>query len=143
MNKLTYIDDRQLDQFILRKILTRYGSPFEVKCTGSGNEVLAQLTRQSADTDNLPDILMLDIYSSGVDAWNFLDKLRALYPLLANPVDVYVLSASKYPEDVAQLKQYDFVKAFIVKPITKEVLLQLVRQRVLSVSRFVTLEAQN
>jgi CheY-like chemotaxis protein len=143
MNKLTYIDGRELDQFILKKILSRYGSPFEVKCTSSGHEALAQLISQSRDAESLPDIILLDIYTEGFDAWGFLDNLQRIYPVFVKPIEVYVLSASKYGEDVERLANYDFVKAFIVKPITKEVLLQLVCQRELSVSRFVTLEGQN
>jgi len=144
MNKLTYIDDCQLDHFILRKILSRYGLPLEVRCTGYGDSVLNQLTQQREEENSLPDIILLDIaYTPAFDAWGFLDKVKAIYPLLAKPVEVYILSASKYPSDVERLKQYDFVKAFIVKPITKEVLLKLIRQRELHGNNFATLEAQN
>ena len=144
MNKLTYIDDCQLDHFILRKILSRYGLPLEVRCTGYGDSVLNQLTQQREEENNLPDIILLDIaYTPVFDAWGFLDRVKAIYPLLAKPVEVYILSASKYTTDVERLKQYDFVKAFIVKPITKEVLLKLIRQRESYGNKFDTLEAQN
>jgi CheY-like chemotaxis protein len=144
MNKLTYIDDCQLDHFILRKILSRYGLPLEVRCTGYGDNVLNQLMQQREEEYSLPDIILLDIaYTPAFDAWNFLDKVKAIYPLLAKPVEIYILSASKYPADVDRLKQYDFVKAFILKPITKEVLLKLIRQRELSVDSLAMLEAQN
>ena len=144
MNKLTYIDDCQLDHFILRKILSRYGLPLEVRCTGYGDNVLNQIMQQREEETSLPDIILLDIaYNPAFDAWRFLDKIKAIYPLLAKPVEVYILSASKYPSDVERLKQYDFVKAFIVKPITKEVLLQLIRQKEIAMNSFVTLEAQN
>ena len=144
MNKLTYIDDCQLDHFILRKILSRYGFPLEVRCTGHGDYVLDQLTQQYAEADKLPDIILLDIaYTPGFDAWGFLDNLRALYPLLAKPVEVYILSASKYPADVERLKRYDFVRAFIVKPITKEVLLKLIRLKEMSFNKFAGAEVQN
>jgi CheY-like chemotaxis protein len=144
MNKLTYIDDCQLDHFILRKILSRYGLPLEVRCTGYGDNVLNQLIQQREEENALPDIILLDIaYTPAFDAWGFLDKVRGIYPLLAKPVEVYILSASKYSSDVERLKQYDFVKAFIVKPITKEVLLKLIRQRESPVYNFVTLESQN
>lgn len=144
MNKLTYIDDCQLDHFILRKILSRYGLPLEVRCTGYGDNVLNQIMQQRDEESSLPDIILLDIaYNPAFDAWGFLDKIKAIYPLLAKPVEVYILSASKYPSDVERLKQYDFVKAFILKPITKDVLLQLIRQREIAVNSFVTLEAQN
>jgi len=56
---------------------------------------------------------------------------------------VYILSASKYPTDIERLAQYDFVKAFILKPITKEVLLKLIREKETAAGNFFTLEAQN
>jgi two-component SAPR family response regulator len=143
MNKLTYIDYCQLDHFILKKILSRYGLPFEVKCTDSCKEVLDQLVLQRANKENLPDIIFLDIYSSEFDAWEFLDKVQLIYPVFSKPVEIYILSAAKYPADVERLKQYDLVKAFILKPITKEVLQKLMRQKELSESRFETIEGLN
>jgi len=144
MNKLTYIDDCQLDHFILRKILSRFGSSVDVRCTGSGTRIIDQLSQQRFEEDNLPDIILLDIaYNQGFDAWEFLDQLQLLYPELAKPVDVYILSASKYPADIERLKKYDFVKAFIMKPITKEVLLKIMRQREMTVDCFAMIEAHN
>jgi CheY-like chemotaxis protein len=143
MNKLTYIDNCELDQFILRKILSRYGSTFEVNSAGSGNEILAQLSKQYFNGDSLTDIIVFDIYSPDFNAWKFLDNLQMLYPKLAKPVEVYVLSATKYPRDVERLKKYGFVKAFIMKPITKEIFLRLIRQKELAISRFLTLESFN
>jgi CheY-like chemotaxis protein len=143
MNKLTYIDDCQIDQFILRKLLSRYGMPCEVNCSDTVEEVLVQLKRQSTDGDSLPDIILLDIYDPYLNAWEFLDRVQSMYPLLAKPVEVFILSASKYPADVERLKQYDFVKAYIVKPITKEILIQLMRERETAADRLMTLEAQN
>jgi CheY-like chemotaxis protein len=143
MNKLTYIDYCQLDHFILRKILSRYGLPFEVKCSDSCKEVLNQLVLQRADTENLPDIIFLDIYSAEFDAWEFLDKVQLLYPAFSKPIEIYILSATRYQEDIDRLKQYDLVKAFILKPITKEVLQQLITQRELAESRFATIESLN
>jgi CheY-like chemotaxis protein len=95
----------------------------------TAEEALIQLKRKCLTADDLPDIILLDIYNPYLDAWNFLDRLQAIHSLLAKPVEVYILSASKYPTDVERLKQYDFVKAYIVKPVTREVLGRLVRKR--------------
>ncbi|HTI60270.1 hypothetical protein [Mucilaginibacter sp.] len=144
MNKLTYIDDCQLDHFILRKLLSRFGSPVEIRCTGSGSRIMDQLSQNYADEGSLPDIILLDIaYQQGFDAWEFLDQLRSLYPRLAKPIDVYILSATKYPADLLHLEKYDFVKAFIMKPITKEALQKIIRHREMSVDRFAFIEAYN
>jgi CheY-like chemotaxis protein len=143
MNKLTYIDDRQLDQFILKKILSRFGSSFEVKCTDTGNEVLNLLSKNRSDRNELPDIILLDIYMNGFDSWDFLDKLQLLNPLLAKPLKVYILSASQYPEDVERARRYACVKAFILKPITVGVLQKLMRQRGVPLRKLTTNTAQN
>jgi len=143
MNKLTYIDNNQLDHFILRKILSRYGIPIEIKCADSCKEVLSQMMNDSTEKENMPDIIFLDIYSAEFDAWEFLDKLQLLYPAFAKPVEIYILSALRFQTDLDRLKQYDLVKAFIMKPITKEVLQQLLKQRELPESRFTMIEALN
>ena len=144
MNKLTYIDDCQLDHFILRKLMSRFGSSAEIRCTGSGSRIMDQLCQNYMDEDSLPDIILLDIaYQPGFDAWGFLDKLRSLYPLLAKPIDVYILSATKYQADLEHLQKYDFVKAFIMKPITKEALQKIIRQREVSMDRFALIESYN
>lgn len=144
MNKLTYIDDCQLDHFILRKLLSRFGSQVEIRCTGSGSRILDQLAQNRSDESNLPDIILLDIaYQSGFDAWGFLDQLQSLYHQLAKPIDVYILSATKYPADLEHLEKYDFVKAFIMKPITKEALQKIIRHREISMDRFALIESYN
>jgi CheY-like chemotaxis protein len=143
MSTLTYIDNCQLDHFIFKKILSRFGSSCEVKCTTTGNEVLNLLSQRKPDKEKLPDIILLDIYMPHFNSWEFLDRLLLLYPILTKPVEVYILSASKYPEDVERLMHYPFIKAFILKPITKEVLLKLLRQKDVPFSSFTAIEAQN
>jgi hypothetical protein len=49
----------------------------------------------------------------------------------------------RFQTDLERLKKYDLVKAFIMKPITKEVLQQLLKQRELPVNRFMLIEALN
>lgn len=143
MNKLTYIDDCKLDRFILEKILSRFGLSCEVKCADSGNEVLQQLSQRNTYNDKLPDLILLDIYIPGFDAWDFLNKVELIYPTLNCTLEIYILSAFKYPADIERLKQYSCVKAFILKPITKEVLQKLIRHKISPVNEFAMLEACN
>jgi CheY-like chemotaxis protein len=143
MSKLTYIDDCRLDHFILEKILSRFGSSYEVKCTDTGNEVLNLLQQEKVNYDKFPDLILLDIYTPALDAWDFLDKVESIYPALNHMLEVYILSAFKYPEDMERLREYSCVKAFILKPITKEVLQKLIRHKIAPMNQFATIEAQN
>ena len=127
MNKLTYIDDCQLDQFILRKVLSRYGSSCEVKCTDTCIEVLSMLSQRGLDEETMPDIILLDIYMPGLNVWDFLDRIKWLYPNFPKPLEVYILSAGRSAQDMERAKKYWFVKAFMLKPITKELIKDLIR----------------
>lgn len=143
MNKLTYIDDCQLDHFILRKILSRFGSAYDVKCTDTGRGILNLLSRHTVDIEKLPDIILLDIYIPGFDSWEFLDKMQGLYNFLPKKIEIYILSASNYPEDIERARSYNCVKAFILKPITKEIMQKLISFKESAISKFAALEYQN
>ena len=143
MSKLTYIENCQLDQFILKKVLLRYGASCEVKCTDSCISVLSLLSQRSLSADTMPDIILLDIHDPGVNVWDFLNKIKWLYPTFPKPLEVYILSACKFPADVERARKYWFVKAFMLKPITKENILDLINRKEGHVRRFPMLEAIN
>ena len=122
MKKLIFIDDSLLDHFILKRILTRYNLDYSVSCTSDATEVIVFLEHNRHLADELPDIILLDIYMPGFDGWDFLDKVQYLYPYLAKPVKIYILSSSVNPADIECARKYTCVRSFIFKPITKEVL---------------------
>lgn len=142
ISKLTCIDDCKLDHFILIKTLSRFGSPYEVKCSSTGAAVLYLLSQYKLNKEKLPDIILIDIYTRELDAWGFLDELQTLYPKLVKPVEVYILSAFVYPDDLERLRKYRFIQSVIIKPITKEILCELIRQKE-SANRFTILENSN
>ena len=122
MKKLIFIDDSPLDHFILKRILTKYQLDYTITCTSNGAEVVAFLERSRRGINELPDVILLDLYMPGFDGWDFLDKIQYLYPYLAKPVKIYILSSSINPRDIEHAKQYSCVQSFIFKPITREVL---------------------
>ncbi|HTD39873.1 MAG TPA: response regulator [Mucilaginibacter sp.] len=122
MKKLVFIDDSPMDHFILKRILSKYQLDYDVTCTTNGAEVVGFLERNMQDFANLPDVILLDLYMPGFDGWDFLDKVQHLYPHLAKPLRIYILSSSINPRDIEQAKQYACVRSFIFKPITREVL---------------------
>lgn len=143
MSKLTYIENCQLDQFILKKVLSRYGTSCEVKCTDTCIGVLSLLSQRCLNAETMPDIILLDIHNPGVNVWDFLDKIKWLYPTFPKPLEVYILSACKYPDDVERARKYWFVKAFMLKPVTKENILDLINRKEGHVRRFPMREAIN
>ena len=130
MKKLIFVDDSPLDHFILKRILTKYKLTYEVKCTDNGEEVIRFLEQNRSDKSSLPDIILLDIYMPQFDGWAFLDKMQALYPVMAKQFRIYILSSSINPQDIFHSKRYPFVRSFIFKPITKEMLERVINEEV-------------
>lgn len=143
MSKLTYIETRLLDQFILRKVLSRYGTSCEVRCTDSSLSVLSMLSSRSLSDETMPDMIILDLYNPGMNVWDFLDRIKWLYPTFPKPLEIYILSASKFASDVERARKYWFVKAFMLKPVTKEMMVDLINKKQGHSSRFPMLESVN
>lgn len=130
MKKLLFIDDSSLDHFILKKILTKYKLDYEVNCKDNGGEAMKFLEQNRANKDMLPDIILLDLYMPPFNGWLFLDKMLHLYPKIIKPFKIHILSSSINPQDIINAKKYPFVKSFIFKPITKEVLEKLISEEI-------------
>ena len=143
MSKLTYIETCPLDQFILRKVLSRYGTSCEVRCTDSSIGVLSQLSSRSLSAETMPDMIVLDIYNPEINVWDFLDKVKWLYPTFPKPLEIYILSASKFASDLERARKYWFVKAFMLKPVTKEMIIDLINRKQGNTRRFPMLESVN
>ena len=126
MNKLIFIDDCKLDHFILKKILKKYQLQYDVSCTEDAEEVLSFLSMNSGNKNELPDVILLDIYMPNLDGWEFLEKIKSLYPRLAKQLKIYILSSSINPKDITRSKNYEFVHSFLFKPITNEVLQRII-----------------
>jgi CheY-like chemotaxis protein len=134
MKKLIFIDDSPLDHFILKRILNKYQLAYDVSCTADGAGVIDYLKQHQFNRDNLPDIILLDIYMPAFDGWDFLNKAEKLYTQLARPLKIYILSSSINPRDLLLAKQYTCVCSFIFKPITKEVLEKLINEEAAGIS---------
>ncbi len=134
MKKLIFIDDSPLDHFILKRILTRYNLAYEVNCTENGEEVITFLQRHKDNPEILPDIILLDLYMPNFDGWECLEKIQKICSKLTKPIKTYILSSSINPQDIQHAKQYDCVRSFIFKPITKEMLERLIIEESTSIS---------
>jgi DNA-binding NarL/FixJ family response regulator len=143
MSKLTYIETCPLDQFILRKVLSRYGTSCEVRCTDSCLGILSLLSSRGLNDENMPDMVVLDLYNPEINIWDFLDKIKWLYPTFPKPLEIYILSASKFSADVERARKYWFVKAFMLKPVSKEMIIDLINKKQGNSRRFPMLESIN
>lgn len=118
--KLIIIDDEPIQHFILDRMLGRYFSSEKDHTIHSdnGTVILDFLTKNKNNTDELPDIIFLDLHMPIMNGWEFLDHFKKIRKEIAKSISIYVVSSSIDPIDISRSKRYAFVKDYIVKPIT-------------------------
>jgi CheY-like chemotaxis protein len=86
---------------------------------------LDYIEEHKKDYNQLPDVILLDIYMPVVNGWDFLNRYRELRPLLEKEISIILVSSSDHPRDLNQAKTYEEVKAYVTKPVSLERLKEL------------------
>ena len=60
-----------------------------------------------------------------VDGWMFLDDYAHLKTNLSKPIEIYMVSSSIDPRDMDRAQQNVNVRAYIIKPVTREKFIEL------------------
>lgn len=92
-------------------------------------KVLDFLTENKTNSDELPDMIFVDISMDIMSGAVFLHKYNKLRHRLTKKIDVYIMSSSIDPSDLALSKKYEFVLDYIIKPLTKVTLKKILEPR--------------
>lgn len=107
------IDDEEVSTFITTKVLNMFGVNDVVAFNDPG-EALDYLKAE----DDMPDIILLDLFFPVMDGFEFLDELEKLQ-LPDKTIRVFMVSVSINPEDKIKAIDKGCV-AYIEKPFTLE-----------------------
>ena len=123
--RLLYIDDNFIDHSILKIMQDKYQTFKTISHRMDGIHVIRDLMENKTNQCMLPDVIFIDLYMSNYSGWDFLEDLKDLYACLIKPVRVYIVSSSILPSDIRRSGQYPFVLDYLIKPLTKEMLMRI------------------
>ncbi|WP_345331854.1 response regulator [Mucilaginibacter defluvii] len=129
MNRILMIDDNPMEHFIALKLLKNTGLFENTKHVTNGLETLKFIEQNLTNTDELPDVILLDINMPDINAWGFLDRYKQLHQNISKPIDIYIVSSSIDADDMLKSKTYPFVKSYLVKPLSADILVKIYNDR--------------
>lgn len=127
IKNLTLIDDDDIFVFLTKKAVESTNLVELIKVFGNGLDAINFLKENCYNVDSLPEIILLDLSMPIMDGWQFLDQFTKLIPKIDKKITIYICSSSISPSDVLLAKKNNAVSDYIIKPVTKEKLIELIK----------------
>jgi CheY-like chemotaxis protein len=126
VKRMTIIDDDEVYVYLIKKIIKQTNLVDLIKIFGNGLDAIDFLKENSDNPDSLPEIILLDLSMPIMDGWQFLEEYMLLYPKLGRKITIYIVTSSISPSDIIKAKSISEVTDYIIKPITKEKLIEII-----------------
>ena len=126
------IDDDIDDNFFHRRVITKANVAEDVVECLDGKDALDFLKNEGKYAGEnkpypQPGLLFLDINMPKMNGWEFLDAYEKLPPHIKGGPVVAMLTTSANEQDLAQAKKYDIVKDYRNKPLTEDMLKDILK----------------
>ena len=128
LKTLTLVDDDDIFVFLTTKIIEQTNLVDLIKVFGNGLDAINFLKENKNNVDALPDIILLDLSMPIMNGWQFLEKYNKLNPTIGKKITIYICSSSISPDEITRAKTISEVSDYIIKPITKDKLIDLIKK---------------
>jgi CheY-like chemotaxis protein len=122
------VDDDKLFVFLTKKTIEATNFEGDIREFGDGREAIDYLKEVAGSPELLPDIIFLDLSMPIMDGWEFLEEYLLLEPSIKKKITLYICSSSISPHDIERAKNIGAVADFIIKPISKEKFIEMLKE---------------
>jgi CheY-like chemotaxis protein len=133
------VDDSEIDRYLAKRIIIASGLLHKVMEFSDGDEFRDFLMNQKKFDDECgphppPTLVLLDINMPRLSGFELLEELKKhKEDLNLNNCCIFMMfTSSENPMDMKKAQEFDCVKDYLVKPISKEKLQQLLEKHYLN-----------
>lgn len=127
IKQLTLVDDDDVFVFLTTKMLEQSKLVELIKIFDNGYDALVFLKENMDNVEVLPDVILLDLSMPIMDGWQFLEEYVKIHPVIGKKITIYICSSSISPDDINRAKAINEVSDFIIKPMTKDKLIEMIK----------------
>ena len=123
--KIAVVDDDQIYQFIINRTFTKLHPDSKILNFSNCADFFNFLKRNGAESDLIPDVVLLDLNTPFMTAWEFLALFEALKHNMQKIPQIFLVTSSIDPYDEEQARQTPGLAGFYCKPLTPENLAEI------------------
>lgn len=127
LKTIAIVDDDEIFVYLTRKAIDQAMIVEEIKVFGNGRDAINFLKENASNPELLPEIILLDLSMPVMDGWQFLEEFHVIKPKVEKKIIIYIVTSSISPDDIRRSKGYNEVSDYIIKPITKEKLIEILK----------------
>lgn len=124
--QICIIDDDDICTVIMKKNISKLYPQLAVASYKHGQEALDAFMKMKHDEQELSCVIFLDLNMPVLDGWEFLEIFTTLVRRAKKQVSIYVISSSISNDDRVRASSYNEVSGYLLKPITRNTLLDVV-----------------
>lgn len=128
MKRFLLVDEEDIFNYLNSEVIQLVNKEYQHQSCCSGNEALEHIRKSIQEPGLMPDLILLDIRMPGMNSFEFLDELTKSGVFDQHSVAVYILSSSLDHRDMDRAKTYPVVRGFYSKPLTEEMVMEMVDQ---------------
>jgi CheY-like chemotaxis protein len=126
-NLACVIDDDSVARLMSEVMIFNYKIAKKTITFEQGKAALDYFKQFKNQPEMLPELILLDINMPVMNGWGFIQRFAKLQPTLSRKVVVYLVSSSVDPEDHNRASELESVSGFVIKPVSKSALEDMVR----------------
>ena len=120
-NDVFVIDDDTIFHFIIKKLLLNNDINVNPSFFENGMDAMEELKRKLNVSENLPDLILLDINMPILDGWQFLEEFKNFKKQLNKEIVIYIISSSDHQYDLEKAKEFrNEVTDYFLKPMSAD-----------------------